>query len=68
VLYRHEFLPSLRLRPKRRVVQGTVIQLRDVVACSGACFSVAEHRAGEVPPLAWWVHHERWAMTPISLE
>jgi hypothetical protein len=49
-------------------VQGAVIQLRDVVARSGACFSVVEHRAGEVPPPAWWVHRERWAMTPISPE
>jgi hypothetical protein len=68
VLFHQEFLPFLRLRLERRVVLGLILQLRDVVARSGTSFSVAEHHAGEVPPPAWWVHLQRWVMTPLNEE
>jgi hypothetical protein len=32
---------------------GSFSHFHDVTACSGVCFSIAGHLAGEVPPLAW---------------
>jgi hypothetical protein len=67
ILFRWGSPPFLRLRPERRAVPGPVLRLCDVAARYDACFSVAEHRAGEVPPPAQWVHHQRWTITPVSL-
>jgi hypothetical protein len=61
-----EFLPPPRLRLGTRAAPDPVPRLHDVVARSGVCFFVAGHHAREVPPLAWWAHRRRWALTPIS--
>jgi hypothetical protein len=65
-LIRREFLSPPRLRLETRATQDPIPRLHGVAARSDVCFAIAGHHAEEVPPLAWWAHRRRWALTPIS--
>jgi hypothetical protein len=61
-----EFLPLSRLHLEIRTALGSAPQLHDVVEYSGVCSFIAELLVGEVLPLAWLAHRQRWETTPIS--
>jgi hypothetical protein len=50
---RQEFLQLPRLHLGTWAMPDPIHWLHDATACFGFCFCVAEHHAGEVPPLAW---------------
>jgi hypothetical protein len=66
VLVHREFSLLPRLHPRTWVAPDPVPRLHDVTTHFDTCFFVTGHHAGEVPPLAWWAHRRRWALTPIS--